>query len=403
MNTLQPDPIFVRQIKAALRYWQTETKQMDDEALLGVDGERQHLYRAVEYGLVLRETWLDTAVVVHQSYPLIERRGYWREWMRVLEKMIASCPSDQLLLQAQFLNQLGALHCRSYELDRSLAVHQEAELIALRQEDERVLAETYACLSETFFRQNKLDSAESYGKQALAILSQMVDAEHALAGLLQTLGNVSRWRRDGSLAQDRLLEVVHLRRKEGSSLLLARALNDLGMAYRLSNQRPKAYQVLFEAAEFLDGSLYELDKSMNRLNIGCLYYDDEQWVEAEKYFHQADSTYIRQFSSAEFQARINHHIGNALLRQKKFKEAVEQFQRAVTLWREAGEVIELANTLDSLGEAEEGLGWPEMALGYYREAVLLLRPYVHHERGSYLLQEIMARPLYRQSSQKTPS
>lgn len=395
MNGTQPDPVFVKQIRAALSHWKSQTRELDDEAIACLDIERQNLYRSIQYGLVLPETWPDAAIVVYQSFPLVEWRGYWREWIPVLNKVIASCPPDQPALQARFTNQLGKLHRLNHELDTSVTIHQEAEAIAQQHEDERLLAETYTFLSELFFRQNNLEAAESYGQQALALLTQMTDTEDWLAYALHTLGNVARIRRNSELAQTRLLEVVNIRRKQGASLPLARALNDLGMIYRLAGQQTTAYQTLSEAAELLEPSLYELDKSINRLNTGCLYYDDQQWMEAERYFRQADSTYVRQFSSIEYQARVNHHIGNALLRQTKYREATAYFERAITLWRQVGEEIEWANTLDSLGEAREGLGEAEMALRHYRKAFELLQGYPDHERARHLLAEITGRPLYR--------
>ncbi len=394
MSGTQPNPVFVRQIVATLRYWQGQTRQLDDETIACLDEERQNLYRAVQYGLVLPETWQETAVVIYQSFPLIERRAYWREWIPVLNKVIAGCPSNQLILQARFLNQLGALHCRTHELEQSIEIHQEAEAIALRCRDERLLAETHARLSETFFRQNDLKQAEWYGQQALTVLSEMGDSEEIIAILMQTLGNVARARHNAPLAESRLLEVANIRRRQGASLQLARVLNDLGMAYRLSGQGSAASQALSEAENLLDSSLYELDKSRNRVNIGCLYYDEGHWSEAERYFREADSTYVRQFGSIEYQARVLHHVGNALLRQAKYKEAIAYFERAVVLWSEAGEEIELANTLDSLGEAKEGLGDKKSAVRDYQRAVELLNKYPNHERANYLLKAIRARPIY---------
>lgn len=397
MSGAQPNPAFVKQIIATLRYWQAQTRRLDDEALACLDAERQNLYRAVQYGLVLPETWQDTAVVVRQSFPLIERRAYWKEWIPILNKVIAGAPPDQPILCAHFLNQLGALHCRTHELEESVAIHEEAEAIARQFQDELLLAETHARLSETFFRQNKLEKAERYGQKALAILSKTSDNEEILAILMQTLGNVARARRNAPLAESRLLEVANIRRKQGASLQLARVLNDLGMAYRLSGQRAAAAHALSEAESLLNSSLYELDKARNMVNIGCLYYDDGHWAEAEHYFREADSPYLRQFANAEFQARVLHHVGNALLRQAKYQDAIAYFERAVVLWGQAGEEIELANTLDSLGEAKEGVGDKKGALCHYQRAVELLQKYPNHERANYLLAEISARPIYRPS------
>jgi tetratricopeptide (TPR) repeat protein len=390
-------PIFVTQIRAALGHWKAKSTALDDKGIAGLDAERTNLYRSIQYGLVLPDTWEDTAVVVHQTFPLIEWRGYWREWIPVLDKVIATTPPGEYIWQVRFLNQLGYLHALNRDLSASESVLWEAETIARRLGDNFLLAQTYANLSQSFFRQNRLEAAETYGQEGLSRLRQIENAEYWLANLLQTLGNIARWRQNGPLAQERLLAVVSIRRKLGASLPLARALNDLGMAYRLSGQRPLAYQTLCEAAELLALSLYELDISVNRLNTGCLYYDDRQWEKAEGYFRQADSSYVRRFASVAYRARVNHHIGNALLRQDKFQESAAYFEQAIILWRQAGDEVEWANTLDSLGEAREGLGEARMALQLYQMAAVLLQGYPDHERASHLLSEIQARPLYRAS------
>ena len=71
--TVQPIPAFVQSVSAGLVYWQSRTRKLDDAQIGRLEGERQNLYRAVQFGLALPETWQETAEVALQKAEEAER------------------------------------------------------------------------------------------------------------------------------------------------------------------------------------------------------------------------------------------------------------------------------------------------------------------------------------------
>src|SRR5690606_5789183 len=137
------EPQFVEHIVRTIDYWRERTQEMDEHAIREADRNRQNLHRAVEYGLKLAKTWPATAGVVLQAFPLAERRGYWLEWIAVIEKALAHCPRPEQERWPRFklLNRLGQLHRLSSKLPQAIASHEAARVIAEELDDEAARAE----------------------------------------------------------------------------------------------------------------------------------------------------------------------------------------------------------------------------------------------------------------------
>lgn len=367
-----PDAQFVENIVAGLTYWQEQTSQLDEQAIAELDVQRQNLYRIVRYGLVLPQTWLDTAVVTLQSFDLIEQRGYWQEWIPILEKAIAHCNGEHLYLKFKLLNQLGQLYRSMRQLPSALAAHEEAEAIAQSLGDEQVLAESHCNLSELYLRQRKYKEAEQYGLDALTKFTSIGAGERWLAITLDTLGELARFRGDLSLAEERLSQAVSYWCLLNEPVRMARALNDLAVTFLAAEKFEQARQCYTKVAALLEPTINELDKVMVQINLGVLYFRQEQWIEAESFFRKADSSYLRRSPHTYYQALVANNLGNVLLKQERLEAATSYLQNAITLWRQIGDKLELANTLGTLAEAVAAQGRRADAIPLYEEAVVLL-------------------------------
>ena len=58
-----PSSQFIRSIAANIAYWQQRTQNLTGETLSAIEQDRQNLYRAIEFGAQLKETWRETAVI----------------------------------------------------------------------------------------------------------------------------------------------------------------------------------------------------------------------------------------------------------------------------------------------------------------------------------------------------
>ncbi|MBE2222594.1 MAG: hypothetical protein IAF02_13690, partial [Anaerolineae bacterium] len=123
----QPSPQFSQSVAANISYWQQHTHNLTDDALPTLDRERQNLYRAAKFGLHLPATWQETAELILQTFVFIERRGYWGEWIPMLEQLLASCPENDLAVRGRILDHLGLFYRHNRQLDKAFSAHQ-AEL-----------------------------------------------------------------------------------------------------------------------------------------------------------------------------------------------------------------------------------------------------------------------------------
>lgn len=72
-----------------------------------LDRHRQYIFRIVQFGLQSPETWRETGHLALQAFTLVERRGYWREWIPILARVCDLCTDEELSLQCRALNRLG--------------------------------------------------------------------------------------------------------------------------------------------------------------------------------------------------------------------------------------------------------------------------------------------------------
>ncbi len=346
------EPQFVEHIVRTIDYWRERTQEMDEHAIREADRNRQNLHRAVEYGLKLAKTWPATAGVVLQAFPLAERRGYWLEWIAVIEKALAHCPRPEQERWPRFklLNRLGQLHRLSNKLPQAIASHEAARAIAEELDDEAARAEVDYNLGEVYARSRDYEKAESHALDALTRFERLPGTERWLASVLNTLGVTAQQRGDLHAAGQNLYRAVAVARELDDPLYLSRFLNNLATALQAAGKFDEAAACLHEAAGHLAPTTYELDKIGIQINLGYLYYQQERWAEAEQAFQQADSEYLRHSGDTNTQATLANNLGNVALKRGKMTAAAAHLNKAITLWRQLDEQLYLANSLGTLAE-----------------------------------------------------
>ncbi len=384
-----PDPQFIENIIAGLAYWQAQTAELDDRAISQLDAERQNLYRIVQYGLELPQTWRDTAVVILQSFNFVERRGYWREWIPVLEKAIAESDEEYSPVKFRLLNQLGQLYRFVMQWPPALAAHEAAETIARQLENEQMLAESHCHLSELYLRQRQYDKAEQYGLAALNRFTKVGAPERWLAVTLSTLGELARFRGNFALAEERLFQAISHWRLLNEPVRIARALSDLAVTFLVAEKLERAERCLTEVAALLEPTGYELDKVMVQINFGLLHFKQESWIEAELAFRKADSSYLRRSPHIYYRALVANNFGNVLLKQGRLAEAASCLQDAISLWRQANDNLELGNTLGTLAETLVAQEQYTDAMPLYEEAITLLSDFPDDARAKELQEKFL--------------
>ncbi|MGB3713945.1 MAG: tetratricopeptide repeat protein [Candidatus Promineifilaceae bacterium] len=366
---------FAASIAANIGYWQARLSDPSDADLRVIDLDRVNLYRAIEFGLGLQETWQNTARLIIQCYSLILQRGYYRDWIPVVEKVASFCTEDDLALKGRLLDQLGIFYRRNRQLDSAIAVHLEEEQIGELLEDASRIAFARMHLSAVYWRKHQYELAEQYGLDALDGFSTLGDNKEKVASCLINLGNIAQDRGDLVLAKDRLKRALELYRELNQLADVANALKNVSTVYETEGSYDKALIGLIEAADILAPTDFEIDKTMIEINIGTLYFRKGQLDLAEAAFKRADSPYMREFGPVFYRALTANNLGNVYLLREQWDQAEKYLQGSIILFRQARAQVNLANSLSGVAEALVGMGKVDEAIPYYDEAIEIVSEY----------------------------
>ncbi len=384
---MAPSAKFAESIAANITYWQTRLREPSDEEIKAIDLDRTNLYRAIEFGMGLPAAWQATANLVVQCFPFIVHRGYYRDWIPVLENLTSCCADEDLALKGRLLDQLGILYRRNRQLDASIATHLEEERIGEELDDTSRKSFARMHLSAGYWRKRQYDTAERYGLAALEGFSGLDDNKEKVASCFINLGNIALGRGDLKLAEERLKRSVELYRQLGHPVDLANALKNLATVYETAGEYDEALLILIEVVDILAPTDFEIDKAMTEINIGTLYFRKEQLDLAEAAFRRADSPYMRDFGPLYYRALTANNLGNVFLLREEWEQAEKHLRASVRLFRQAKAQINLANSLSGIAEALVGMEKPDEAIPLYNEAIEIVTAHPDDAWAQRLLQE----------------
>lgn len=381
---------FTLSVVANIAHWRRKTHVLDESAFRALKVDWPNIVRAVEFGLALPELWVHTTELSLQMFEFVERLTYWREWIRILELVIAANNTHPSRLHCKLLDHLGHLRRLNWQLPAALEAHRAAEALALEAGDEDELAHAHFSLSEDYRYSRNYEEAERFGQSALEIFIRLKASDAQIAAVFNTLGLISHARGDFEVAEQRFRHAIELYYRIDRPTDLARALKNLALALEAGGKVSQALQHYAEAKAILDRTTSELDKVLVDLSVGTLYFNQGQLAEAEAAFRRADSLYLRQSGITYYQALTANNLGNVLLAQGRLAEAEAQLRHSLSLWRGTSDEVMLANTLGTLGEALVKQGESGSAIPIYDEALQLLARYQGDAWAQHLLAKFTA-------------
>ncbi len=356
-------------------YWSSRTRNLDGDVIREVDKERQNLYRAADFGLGLEETWRDTAELILQCYTLIDEKGYGREWISMLERIIEGCPKDDHTLRGRLLGQMGTLYRRSRQLDKALATHEEEERIGEETEDNERIGFSHMHLAYVHFRLRNYDRGEKYAQAALATFQEFAPKSKMVADSLLAAGLIATNRGDLDDAEDWLLKAVELYSQLELGLGLGRALTNLGNVLENAGRYEEAIERYREAKGWLRASGNKIEEMKLDMSLGTLLYHQGKVEEAEQAFRRADSQFVRQWGTPYQIAQIKMNLANVLLAQGKLAESEAYWRECIPEWRQAEAQLMLANSLGGLAETLDAKGETNQAIVLFDEALEIIAKY----------------------------
>ena len=371
---------FLQGLQANLGYWQRATAQLASAPLDQLGREQLSIIQAVRWGLRVPETRQTAVSLALQASYFAERTGHWQDWMPVLAAIAAYIDDPHQLFQ--LYKRQGQLLRLNKQLDKALAIHQEAEALALQLNDQTMRAEVYINLSDDLRLCRQYKEAEQYGCRALELLKEGEGSSRLQSIVLLTLGLISHANHHLEEAEQRLRQAETVQRVLADDPVhLARIFNVMAIVLQEQDKFEMASDYCRRALDALAPTASELDKSKTFHSLGTLYIRLEQYGKAEEAFRQADSEVLHRSGDLLTQAALAQNRGTALMKLKRFNEAHLYLRRSQKLWQQLGDQLWLANTLSTLADLFDEQGHWQSAVAYIDEAISLVALFPENERA----------------------
>lgn len=368
--------LFIKQAKRTLDFWRDETRHINNpEVVKKLESERQNLFQAVQMGLRFPEMGGETAVILSQAMPYIAQRGYWQDWIPLLQQCLQIESNQTPSRRVDLLINLGRAYCLDKQLDRAIEIHLEAKQIAQANGQSPALAQVQHDLLEDYYFSRAFNQAKNAGQLAIQMLEETNGSKTLLANCYKMLGSVFYESEETKTAENYFSKAVAMRRQIGDPIHTARTLNDYSRLLLTLERYDQAERCLIEAEALLASTINELDKCMVQVNLGSVYSAQQNWTKAETAFHKANSPYLRQSIDLTLKARVNNNLGYVLFRQEMYESAEEYLRQGLQLWQEIGNDLEYANTLSILADCVLARLGSIAALSLYDELLLILTNY----------------------------
>lgn len=360
---------------------------IDDPALRELIPEGQNIYRAVEFGLALPETWRAAADLALELNYFIEHGGKWRPWQLLLQRALARCGDEDAQLKLRLLDQSGQHFRRDRDWESSLAAHQEEELLARELGEKDRLAQAHLNIGIVQWRQRKYEKAAEYSQQALSGFQEVGATERQMGGVLTNLGLIDYGRGHYAEAIAAHSQAVAHFRNSDFRVLLARSLVNLALAQEAGGEIDAATTNYREARSILEDTDYEMDKTRIELSLGALYFNTNRHAEAEEAFLRAYSPYLKRSGLIYFQGLATNNLGNVYFEQGRIEEAEAILRESLALWIRTDAHLQAANTTGTLAKVLAAKGQTSEAMSCFDQAVAGAEAYTDDDWAKQILQE----------------
>jgi tetratricopeptide (TPR) repeat protein len=369
---VSPSEQFARSVAANLAYWRERLGGLSEPEPWSLSAERSNLYRAIDFGLELAETWRQAAELALDYAPLMENDGNWREWQPLIEQVAAGAPEDSLDICTKALNVQGYYYLLERRFEEALAVHRRQIRMGEALDLPIEIARGHYGMSHVYWRQRDYDRGREHGQAALTGFRAAGAGPTSQAHTLEMLGLIDQYAGAFESSARHLREAVALFRRVIEPVRLARSLKNLALTLEELGEIEGALEAYEEAADLLAIHANELERSLVELSRGTLYFNQDRLDEAEGAFRRANSAYMRRSGPRYYQAMLANNLANVYLARGELERAECCFEEAIDKWHEARAKVQLAMSLEGMAEVWQARGEPETARSVILEALAIL-------------------------------
>jgi tetratricopeptide (TPR) repeat protein len=374
-------------VSANLTFWRGKIAESEDATVQELIPEGLNIYRAIEFGLALENTWRQAAELIAELEPFIEPSGAWRSWLALLQKAIARCGPREQELTLSLLNLCGLCYRKLREWDASLAAYLEEERMALEMGADEHVARAHFGLGTLYWRLREYDTAADYAQRALAGFQAVHAGERLIGGAQVNIGLIEYGRGRFETAVEALESAVGHFRRANYPVLLARSLVNLALAQDAAGEREAAGKCYLEARSILEPTGYEIEKTRLELSLGALYFNAGRFQEAEECFLRAYSPYLQRSGPPYLLGLATNNLGAVYLELGELERAETMLERSVSHWRTARSGLQLANTTGNLGKVRAAQGRYAEAVEKFDSAISSAEAFTDDRYASFILEE----------------
>lgn len=223
--------------------------------------------------------------------------------------------------------------------------------------------------STGLFQLGDLDRALASYREGLT-LAERLDDPTLRGGCLNGIGAIAMKRGDLDAALESLEAASAELTRAGNRQKLAGVNNNLSLIYYNQGRYDRALDFMFKALRDYEAIADERGQGVVLNAIGNVYNKLGDPERAREHFARslaiAEHTGHTQLAVS---ARVN--LGEILIRQKRWGEALAELERALALARELGNREYISICYNNMGDALREMGRPEEALRQYRESQAL--------------------------------
>jgi tetratricopeptide (TPR) repeat protein len=361
----QPNPAFVTNIANNLAYWQAMLAELPEAQVGILDGEKNNLVQAIRFGLRVPETRLVATQVAVDAFHFVDRVGYQREWIRVLQAIYDRQFATDPVLAVAVLNRLGQLYRVTRQLDQALLYHEEARLEAKQHRNE--LDYGIACwqLGADYLQLGQLEQAEPLLIEACSILEKVDESQFWLPAAMNELGTAYEYRgnyvqaehiwRESYLiynAIEKVIDATRVAQNLFSLLAQMERYEECNSLIEIVGEKLSDERLLVERAKFL-------------VRVGAVYAKQNEWPESERVFRQTNVDDLIQAGLLDWAAANVVNLGYVLGQQEKLEEATRFLEDGLRIAREGADDVRIVSAAINLADVLVARGDFNRAIAYY--------------------------------------
>ena len=372
--------VYKRAVRRNLDLWRRrlldETKSADQWQAYQGDA-----LKAIAAGLQNDVTQQEAARLAIDLAPSWERWGQWSEWISLLEtveslELPPGMRSTLLLAQSH-------MHLLNGNFQDAVRLLETALALAESLNDAQLMASAHSRLATTYLRKKEYAKAQHHGEMAFRWLP--AKSSKTLPSLYNAMGLISLGMGEFATGEQWFRQALTHWLALDMPIEMGRTWLNLGVLFYQQGQLQETKKCYEQARQILEPTASVVDKLKVFNGLGTLHYIEKNLKEAERIFREG--VIFAQGFQGVFHLRgsLTHNLGNTLLALDQLVEAKRFLEKSISLWQQANDDVERANSIGTLAELYEKQQAYALAADHYHQAITLLKEYPEHQWANKLL------------------